>query len=459
MISDADLEALSATVHGPVSRPGDAAYERDTATYNLSLIHAPDAVLGAAHAGDVQNAVRWAARRDIPLAVQATGHAVSAAMDEGLLINTSRLQDVVVDPDAGTATVGAGVRWSSVLEASVPLGLTAAHGSSGQVGAVGYTSGGGLALMGRALGYGSDHVQSLTVITPDGQLHLVEPAGEDAELFTVLRGGKGNFGVITSMTFALTPFQEFYGGGLMYPDRTAPDVLSAFLEWTAQLPSDASASLAFLHLPDAPFLPPELRGTSPVHLRFGLFGSAEEGDTLLEPMRRAAPAFIDTAGPMDYRGVGGIHQDPDEPMPGMERGALLSDLPQDAADELLRQVGPDSGSTLLMTEIRLMGGALAVAPEAEDAVSGRDAAFHLFLIGLNAPPFAESTAAALDSLSDAVAPYATGSLINFHGPAGDERNRERAWTPEVYQRLRTAKGRYDPQNLFRFGHAVPLPVG
>ena len=455
MLTDTDLDALRIAVRGPVSSPGDPAYDADTLTRNPTLMHRPDAVLGAADAGDVQAAVRWAGERGIPLAVQATGHSVSAPMGEGLLINTSRLQDLAVNPDDGTATVAAGVPWRSLLQQSVPLGLTGAHGSSGTVGVVGYAAGGGLPVMGRALGFASDHVRSVEVVTPDGHLRQVEPEGDDAELFTLLRGGKGNFGIITSMTYELTPFQEFYGGGLMYPETAGAEVLNAFLDWTAQLPSDASASLAFMRLPDVPFLPEELRGSNPVHLRFGLFGSSEEGDQLIEPMRRVAAPFMDTVGPMDYQNVGSIHMDPDEPMPVLERGALLSSLP---AEDFLQQVGPGSDTPLLMAEIRLMGGAMAAEPEIADVVPGRDAAFNLFALGLSAPPVAEATAAALDRLSEATAAYSSGSLINMHGPAGDAADRRRAWEPAAFARLQEAKGVYDPQNLFRFGHAVPFPV-
>ena len=453
MLTDTDLDALRASVRGTVSSPGDQAYDAGTLSRNPTLVHRPDAVLGAADAGDVQAAVRWAGERGIPLAVQATGHSVSSPMGEGLLINTSRLQDLVVNPDDGTATVAAGVLWRSLLQQSVPLGLTGAHGSTGTVGMVGYAGGGGLPVMGRALGFASDHVRSIEVVTPDGRLRQVDPEGDDAELFTLLRGGKGNFGIITAMTYELSPFQEFYGGGLMYPETAGTEVLDAFLDWTDQLPSDASASLAFMHLPDAPFLPEELRGTAPVHLRFGLFGSGEEGDQLIEPMRRAAPPFMDTVAPMDYQNVGSIHMDPDEPMPVLERGALLSSLP---AEAFLQEVGPGSDTPLLMAELRLMGGALATEPESEDVVPGRDSAFNLFAVGLNAPPLADATAAALDRLSEATADYSTGSIINMHGPAGDAADRQRAWEPADFARLQEGKSVYDPQNLFRFGHAVPL---
>lgn len=457
MLQKADLESLRSVVHGTLSSPGEPEYSRGSQGFNPSLVQRPDAVLGAVSVGDVQHAVHWAAQRGIPVGVQATGHGAVAEMDEGLLINTSRLNDLSVDPDAGTVTVGAGVRWGQVIQLAVPEGFTAPHGSSGSVGTVGYTSGGGLPLMGRALGFAADHVRVIEVVTPDGRLRHVEAGGDDPELFAALRGGKGNFGVITSMTLNLTPFQEFYGGAIMYPEDAGPQVLEAFRHWTAQLPSDASASLAFLHFPDVPFLPEDRRGTSPVHLRFALFGSREQGDTLIEPMRRAGNPLLDTVGPMDYLDVGSIHMDPDDPVPSMDRATLLTSLPEDLADELLRQVGPGTDTPLALTEIRLMGGALAAEPPVRDSISGRGAGFHIWSAGLNVPPVADATAAALARLGDAVEPYAAGSLVNFLGPAGGGPHLDSAWEPEVLQRLQAAKVTHDPQNLFRFSHPVPLP--
>lgn len=251
MIQQPDLNSLRGDIRGIVSTPGEGSYAQDTAAFNLAQVHHPDAVLGALDAADVQAAVRWAAERGIPLAVQATGHNASAPMGEGLLINTSRLQDFSLDPESGTFSVGAGLRWDAVLEQLVPQGLTAAHGSSSRVGVVGYTVGGGLPLMGRALGFASDHVRSFDVVTPDGSLHRVDPDTEP-ELFTAVRGGKGNFGIITSLTMAAVPLDDFYGGQLVFPEGEAGQVLAAFREWAPGLPPQASASLAFMHLPDLP---------------------------------------------------------------------------------------------------------------------------------------------------------------------------------------------------------------
>jgi hypothetical protein len=176
-------------------------------------------------------------------------------------------------------------------------------------------------------------------------------------------------------------------------------------------------------------------------------------------MRAVSTPLMDTAGPMDYLDVDQIHMDPTDPLPFTEGGALLKDFSDETVADLLELTGDGSGCPLLLVEIRPLGGALsraAVLPDAlPDAVSGRDAAFLLFLVGFKMPPIAEAVAASIREILAAMAPHSTGyTLVNFHGEPGDEADRARAWTPAVYERMRSAKSTYDPGNLLRFGHAI-----
>ena len=220
MISDEHVQALVDAVTGPVTVPGDADYPGESRAFNLAIQHSPDVILGATDADDVAAGIRWAGGLGLPVSVQATGHGASSAIDGGLLISTSRMDDVVVDPVERTAAVGAGARWRDVLAESVPHGLIGLNGSSTDVGVVGYTLGGGLPILGRAFGFASDLVRSIEVVTPDGVVRHVD-AESDPDLFAALRGGKGSFGVVTSMTFSLLPLDELYGGGIMYPGSDA----------------------------------------------------------------------------------------------------------------------------------------------------------------------------------------------------------------------------------------------
>ena len=459
MISDSDLTTLRSTVRGPVSTAGDPDYAADAGGYNLAVVHEPDVIVGATSAADVAAAIGWAAERDLPVAVQATGHGATERMVDGVLINTRRMQDVHVDPERRVARIGAGVKWKSVLAESVPHGLMGLCGSSSDVGVVGYTLGGGLPILGRALGWAADRVRSIEVVTPDGQVRTVD-AEHEPDLFEVLRGGKGNFGVVTALEFELIPVGEFYGGGLMYPGADADTVLTAFRNWVVDLPDDACPSIALLRLPDAPFVPEPLRGQFVVHLRFAYPGSKEDGDRLLTPMRAVSQVVMDTAGPMSYEQIDLVNLDPPDPLPHEEAGTLLADFDDAAQDALLRVAGPGADCPLVMVELRPLGGALARPSAVRDAVSGRDARWSLAGIGALMPPIAELVPVGIAALLDALRPWATGyTMVNFHGHPGDATDRARAWPPEIYEVIKKAKRQYDPQNMMRFGHAVMLPTG
>ncbi|HET6240884.1 MAG TPA: FAD-binding oxidoreductase [Arthrobacter sp.] len=454
MLVNDDIHTLSMSVSGIVAAPDSPGFAEETFAYNAATVHRPDVVLGAADAQDVAAGVRWAAERRLPVSVQSTGHGADSAVDGGLLINTRRLQELKIDPVERTARVGAGVKWRSVLEASVPHGLIGLHGSSTDVGVVGYTVGGGLPVLGRAHGFAADHVRSMEVVTADGALRRID-AEADAELFALMCGGKGNFGIVTALEFSLFPLGEFYGGGIIYPGADAALILAAFRGWLATLPDAAAPSISLLRLPDLEFVPAPLRGQFVVHLRFAFLGNREDGDALLAPMRAVSTPLMDTAGPMSYLDVDQIHMDPPDPLPFTDGGALLKDFGEEAARELLRLAGDGTDCPLLLIEIRPLGGALSRGGVLPDAVSGRDAAFLLFLLGFKMPPVAEAVTGSIRAILAALAPYSTGyTLVNFHGEPGDEADRARAWSPAVYERMRAAKASYDPGNLLRFGHAI-----
>ena len=464
MLVNDDIHALSTAVSGIVAVPDSPEFAAETFAFNVATVHRPDVVLGAADAQDVAAAVKWAAERRLPVSVQSTGHGADSAIDGGLLINTRRLQDLKIDPVERTARVGAGVKWRTVLEASVPHGLVGLHGSSTDVGVVGYTVGGGLPVLGRAHGFAADHVRNMDIVTADGALRRID-ADAEAELFSLMRGGKGNFGIVTALEFSLFPVNEFYGGGIMYPGADAATILAAFRQWLPTLPDDASPSISLLRLPDLDFVPEPLRNQFVVHLRFAFLGNREDGDALLAPMRAVSTPLMDTAGPMSYLDVDQIHMDPTDPLPFTEGGALLKDFGDETVADLLELTGEGSDCPLLLAEIRPLGGALSrpALSQAElsrsgalpDAVSGRDAAFLLFLVGFKMPHIAEAVAASIREILAAMAPHSTGhTLVNFHGEPGDEADRARAWSPAVYERMRSAKSTYDPGNLLRFGHAI-----
>ncbi|GAA3444905.1 FAD-binding oxidoreductase [Planomonospora venezuelensis] len=455
-LADAELATLREQVSGPVLTPGQDGFEEETAGFNLAVRHRPALVVGATGAEDVAAAVRFAAARSLPVAVQATGHGAVQAADGALLITTSRMRGVGVDPSARSAVIGAGCTWAEVVEAAAPHGLAPLSGSSSGVGAVGYTLGGGIGPIARTFGFAADHVREITLVTADGTLRTAD-SGREPDLFWALRGGKGSFGVVTSMTVDLFPVTSLYGGGLYYAAEDASRVLHAYREWAGTLPEAATTSVAILRLPPLPELPEPLRGRLVVHLRFAFLGEDRAAEALLAPMRAVAEPVFGGVGRMPYTALDSVHSDPVDPMPTYERGALLRELPEEAVDALLAAAGPAADVPLAILELRQLGGALAREPKEPNAVGGRGAAFSLLVIGAPVPELLEAVVpGCAQAVIDAVAPWATGgSLLNFQGGALAPEQLSRAWPEPVLRKLAELKELYDPARLFRFGHVVP----
>jgi FAD/FMN-containing dehydrogenase len=440
------LDSLDLTC--PVYRPGDDGYAAEVFSWNVAHPPQPDVVVGATCAEDVATAVRWAARHGLRIGVQATGHGAVSTMTGGLLVSTRRLDTLTIDPAAGTARIGAGVKWARVIEAAAPFGLAPLTGSSSDAGAVGYTVGGGLGPLGRRYGYAADHVHTLEVVTADGAVRTVD-ARRDPDLFWAVRGGKANFGIVTAMTIGLVPVARLYGGGIFFPGAAAGEVLHAYREWAATLQEETTTSIALLRLPPLPELPEPLRGQFVVHLRVAHLGDAASGEALLAPMRAVAPAIIDAVGEMPYTSVDAIHSDPVDPMPYWERAVALADLPAEAVDRLLELVGPQTQVPLAIVEIRQLGGALSRPAAVPNAVPARDARWSLLVIAPLVPELADVAPQVGGAVLDALAQYrtATGPNLNFAG-AADPRTLLASWSPADRNRLLAIKQAYDPQNLF-----------
>ncbi|WP_328770866.1 FAD-binding oxidoreductase [Streptomyces sp. NBC_00286] len=452
-----DLFALS-DIHGPVLRPDDPGYADEVTGFNLAARHTPDLVVGATGADDVVTAMRWAHATGTPVAVQATGHGANFPIDSGLLINTARMTDVRIDPRDRTATIAAGAKWRHALEAGAPHGLAGLSGSSTDAGAVGYTLGGGLPVLGRAYGYAADYVRSFEVVTADGTPRETN-AEQEPELFWALRGGKGNVGVVTSMVTELLPLSRILGGAIYCPGEHAEPLLRAWTDWTRTVPNEMCSAFTLLRLPPLPEIPEPLRGGFWARVAIAWTGDTAEGERLIAPMREAAPVAVDTVAEMDYTSMDDIYADPHDPLPARESCTLLRDLPPDAIRTYLDHAGPTAPPDypLLLVELRHMGGQLSRPTAIEDAICARDAEYVLTSVAV-IPDSRIATAAetATSALHSAMYPYGTGlTMVNLHGRPGDTLDRSRAWTPEVYDHLRQTKQTYDPENLLRFGHTVP----
>ncbi len=454
-IPAADVEDLRRRVHGPVYVAGDDGLAAEVAGFNLAVQHTPAVAVGATCAADVATAVSWAGAHGLKVAVQATGHGPVRNAAGSLLISTRRMQLVYIDPVRRTARVEAGVKWIKVLEAASPLGLAALSGSSSDVGVVGYTLGGGLGSLGRRYGFAADHVLSVELVTADGALRTV-CAESEPELFWGIRGGKGNFGVVTALEFELMPVPSIYGGGIFFAAEDARAVLHAFREWAPTLPEEVATSIAILRLPPLEELPPPLHGQTVVHLRYAYSGADQaEGERLLEPMRGAGRILLGFVHPLLPHETDAIHMDPTEPLPAWEKGMMLADLPEEAIDALLDVAGPERNVPLILAEVRLLGGALARRPKVPNAVAGRDAAWSVYVVGPGVPELAQVVPAVGRALLGALSPWAAQScMVNFLGDVEGPADVRAAYPPEIAERLLEIKSAVDPERMFSFGHAI-----
>ncbi|WP_205855881.1 FAD-binding oxidoreductase, partial [Phytoactinopolyspora endophytica] len=282
------IRELAESLDGLVFLPGDTGYTEEAEGFDRSVRHHPKLIVGAANAGDVESAVRFARDHGLGVAVQATGHGVALpADDDALLISTRRMDGHDIDPERRTVRLEAGVLWRDVITTAARYGLAPLNGSAPFVGAVSYTLGGGIGVLARRYGYAADHVRSIEVITADGRLRTASEE-ENPDLFWALRGGKGNFGVVTSLEADLVEVSQLYGGGLFFPAESVREVLHLYRTWVMDVPDELSSSFFMMEWPDAPDVREELRGRFVLHVRLSYVGSPEDGARFIKPLREIA---------------------------------------------------------------------------------------------------------------------------------------------------------------------------
>ncbi|MBB2911030.1 hypothetical protein FHS43_002295 [Streptosporangium becharense] len=452
-----DFSDLEKQVRGPLFLPGRDGYEEELSGFQTGFRHRPAVVVGATGAEDVRAAVRFAAEHGTAVAVQSTGHGVTVLDEGGVLITTGRMSGVTVDPRGGYARIEAGARWAQVVERAEPHGLVPPSGSAGHVGVVGYTLAGGMGLLAREFGYAADHVRSLDVVTADGELRHVT-ADSDPDLFWALRGGRDNFGVVTSLEIDLQPVERIHGGGMFFGSEHAAALLDFFREWTARVPETMTASLGMIGYPPIPVFPEPLRGRHVVHVRFATT-DLTGGPALVRPWRDVAPPLLDEVGELPYREAGSIYREPDFAHAYDGNSVLLSELDPAVLDAVRELAGADAPVPCIV-DLRHLGGALSRPPAVPNAVSFREARYILrVLSSLDGHELAD-VRAAHERLYDAVSPWTLGRSLNFvYGERAPGDFRTELYEKAVLDRLVSLKAVYDLANLFRRNQNIEPPGG
>src|SRR5215475_7345155 len=437
---------------GEVFVPGDAGYDRARQAWNLAVDERPAVVVVARSDTDVARAVRFARAQGLRIAPQGTGHGAQPLepLDDAMLLRTSRMRSVRIDPVSRTARAEAGAVWQDVTVPAGEHGLAALAGTSPNVGVTGYTLGGGIGWLARRYGLAANSVSAAEIVTPSGRFVRTN-ASHEPDLFWAVRGGGGSVGVVTALEMRLYPVRELYAGALFFPIQRAREVLLAWRAWTGTVPDEVTSLGRILRLPPLPEVPEPLRGRAFVLVEAACLGDARTGSELLGALRWLGPE-LDTFAMIPPPALARLHMDPDQPVPGQGDGAFLADAPAAAIDALIAVAGPGADTPLASVEIRHLGGALA-RPASGGAQPSIDAKFLMFAGGFGpTPELASAVRAHAQAVKDALARWhGSYDYYNFEKtPAAASA----VLAPASYRRLQKIKASYDPGQVIISAHPV-----
>jgi FAD/FMN-containing dehydrogenase len=450
------IAQLRGRMRGPLITPDDPAYDATRRVWNGSIDRHPGAIARCVDAADVAAALAHARRHDLPLAIRGGGHDVAGngTLDAGLVLDLSRMKGIRVDPVARTARVEPGVVWGELDTATCAYSLAVTGGQISSTGVGGLTLGGGLGWLMRDLGLTVDSLLSADIITVEGEALTVDES-QHADLFWAIRGGGGNFGVVTAFEFRLHPLGEIVGGTVAHSVERAREVLEFFRSYVDALPDSLTPMAYFFTAPPIDALPEVMRGRALASIAVCQTG---QDDRALEPLRSFGPPLVDAIRSMPYTQLQTLFDAGS--LPGFFnywKSHFLQPLSSAAADTIAAFVQRMTSplSIVLLTPMR--GAVSRVSAEAT-AFGHREAPLVLEILAKWAPSDADQApvhSAWADSFWAAMQPFATGGVyVNFLGQEGPTRVRA-AYTESGYRRLVDVKRRYDPTNALRLNQNIP----
>ena len=458
-MDDATVNALREGIRGNVTAPGDAGYDEARQVRNGMIDKRPAAIVQPVNAGDVMTAVRFAVDNNITVAVRGGGHSVPGfgTCDGGVVIDLSTMRGVRVDPLNHTARVSGGATWGDLNAATYPFGLATTGGIISTTGVGGLTLGGGIGYLARGLGLALDNLIAADVVTGDGSFHVASEK-DDADLFWAIRGGGGNFGVVTSFEFRLSPVKDIYGGPMFYELDKAGDLFRLYREFIAGAPEQFGGFPAYQIAPPLPFIPEERHGKTHALMVACWAGDLDQGERMLKPFHDLAPVVAEMVGPMPYPALNSAFDDLyPSGLRHYWKANFVKELTDDAIEAHLEHGSKVPELTSTMHIYPINGACHRVAPEST-AFAYRDANFATVIAGMW--PDAKDDEANIAWVRDyyeATAPHSEeGGYINFM--AGDDQDRIRTNYKGNYDRLAEIKRRYDPGNLFRHNQNI-APAG
>jgi FAD/FMN-containing dehydrogenase len=453
------IAELGSELKGRIIRPEDGLYESARRVWNGDIDRRPLLIVQVATTGDVVRAVRFAANRDLPIAVRGGAHSVAgfSTCDDGIVIDLSAMNSVQVDAAGRRATAGGGTTWATFDEATQAHGLATTGGLISSTGLGGFTLGGGIGHLARAYGLACDNLRGAEVVSADGSV-VTASAEENADLFWALRGGGGNFGVVTSMQLDLHAVgPTVLGGVVFYAGNEAANVVAGWRDAIAGTPDELTTVVNLTTAPPAPFIPESWHFKKVAAVVACWAGAPEAGEQVVAPLRKLGTVVADLLAPIPYVAL----QQLVDPMwgPGAANyftSAFVDRLPDDAiatyADFHAR-----SGDLPVQAELHIhqLGGAMGRVPQDATAFTDRQSPFIVNCIVRTpeASLLAPHRTWAMQA-RDAMAAYGNGRVyVNFTGEGGEDKAKA-AYPPSTYARLQRVKDRYDPQNLFHYNQNV-----
>jgi FAD/FMN-containing dehydrogenase len=443
-------------IAGRIATPADPDWDQARLGWNLVADPRPSAVAFVESGDDIAAVVHFAAGNGLRVSGQGTGHGAAAlgSLEDAILIKTERMRGVEVDAGAGTARVEAGVLSVELAEAAQAQGLSSLPGSSPDVGVTGFHLGGGLSWFGRKYGFACNRVRAIELITADGEARTVD-ADNDPDLFWALRGGGGDYAIVTALHVELVPVADAYAGAFLWPAAVGADAMRRYRDWAAGAGENVTSVVRFLTPPDVPDVPEPLRGTPLLTIDGACIGSREEGEAAFAPLLEIGEPMMSTFDQVPPAALCRIHMDPEQPVPGLGHHTVLRELPDEAIDVFVSLAGPDSGTPLLLTELRHMGGAMSRPDANGGALSHLDAEWAMLGIGMPmTPELGQAINGQLDRLLEELSPWrADGGYFNFAERACDA---DAILPPETCARLAETKRKWDPDGRIIANHAVSL---
>ena len=449
------LDSLLEEVRGEVFTDGDEGYEEARSVYNAMIDKRPAVVIGAVDDADVIAGVRYAAKSGLDLSIRGGGHSVPGfgTNDDGVVIDLERMKGIRVDPEAGTVRAQGGATWGDLDHATHPFGLHTTGGIISTTGIAGLTLGGGIGYLTRGLGLSIDNLISADVVTADGRLvHASDD--ENSDLFWAVRGGGGNFGVLTNLEYRLHPVDMIYGGPMFFEVDSARDVLGLYREFIADAPEQFGGFFGWQIAPPLPFIPEDRHGDTFCMIVSCWTGALDEAEGVLKPFRDVAPVVAEQVGPAPYPALNSAF-DALLP-PGLQhywKANYAVEITDDAIDVHLEH-GPKVPTMQSTVHLYPINGACHRVESDATAFGHRDASFAPVIAGMwEDPADNEANTAWVRDYAAALAPHSKeGGYINFM--ADDDQDRAAVNYGANYDRLVEAKTKYDPDNLFHMNQNI-----